>query len=471
MFKNIKEIQEYIKKENIKFIDFKLIDLRGRLRHLTIPASRLTKEVMKDGIGFDASNYGYAKVEKSDMVFYPDLSTAHIEQFAELPTLSIFGDVHVIGEKNVPFNQYPRNVIKAAVDYMKENKIADEMIVGPEYEFTVMDKVSYSTSPKNVSFSVYSEETSNEELDGDGYHNNKKGGYHIDQPIDKAFNYRNEVCFLMDEYDIQAKYHHHEVGGSGQLEIEVEMGDVIKSADDTIMIKYIIKNVANEYHMSATFMPKPLYDEAGNGMHVHMLLKKNGKSIFYEKGKYSNLSTICMYFMGGILKHIKSLCAICNPTTNSYKRLVPGFEAPTTIGYATANRSSVIRIPSYAKMENTRFELRNPDATCNPYYAYSAILMAGIDGIKNKIDPKDYNWGPFDCNLFDLSAKEKAKLDFLPKNLDEAIDALKKDHQYLLEGNVFSKDLLERWINIIKKDSDEINKIPHPAEYERYFDL
>ncbi|MDO4940990.1 MAG: type I glutamate--ammonia ligase [Erysipelotrichaceae bacterium] len=473
MFKNYKEIKEYIKKEKILFIDFKIIDLCGRLRHLTIPASRFTETLMKDGIGFDASNYGYAQVEKSDMVFYPDLASAHFEQFSDLPTLSMFGDVYVIGEKNVPFNQYPRNIIKAAVDYMKSNKIADEMIIGPEYEFSVFDSVSYSTNPKDISLKINNDESIDaaNNLDSDGYHSSGAGAYHIDQPVDKTFDFRNEACLLMNEYDIPVKYHHHEVGGSGQLEIEVEMGDVIKMADDTIMAKYIIKNVAREFDMSATFMPKPIFNEAGNGMHVHMLLRKNGKSVFYEKGKYSNLSTTAMYFMGGILKHIKSLCAICNPTTNSYKRLVPGFEAPTTIGYATANRSSVIRIPSYAKKENTRFELRNPDATCNPYLAYSAILMAGIDGIKNKIDPQDNNWGPYDCNLFDLSDKQKAKLDFLPGSLDEAIDALKKDYKYLLAGDVFSEDLINRWIKVIEKDNDEIKKIPHPAEYERYFDL
>lgn len=473
MFKNIKEIQEFIKKRNIEFVDFKLVDLRGRLRHLTIPSSRFTEKTMIDGIGFDASNYGYAQVEKSDMVFYPDLSSAHLEAFSETPVLSIFGDVYVIGEKNIPFNQYPRNVITAAVDYMKKMKIADEMIIGPEYEFTIMDAVSFSTNPKHVSFEIYNKESSDasNELNYDGYHCLGRGGYHVDQPIDKTFDFRNKVCSIMNEYDIPVKYHHHEVGGSGQLEIEVEMSDVEKMADDTIMTKYIIKNIAKNCNLSATFMPKPIFNEAGNGMHVHMLLKRNGKSVFYEKGQYANLSKTAMYFIGGILKHIKSLCAFCNPTTNSYKRLVPGFEAPTTIGYATANRSAVIRIPSYAKKENTCFELRNVDATCNPYFAYSAILMAGIDGVKNKIDPKDYNWGPFDFNLFDLSDKEKTKLDFLPKSLDEAIDELKKDYKYLLEDDVFSKDLIDRWTTIIKKDNDDINRIPHPAEFERYFDL
>lgn len=473
MFNNIEEIQDYIRENDIEFIDFKIIDLRGRLRHLTIPASRFNDNLLKDGIGFDASNYGYAKVEKSDMVFYPDLKTAHEEKFSQANILSMFGDVYLIGEKNIPFDQYPRNIIKAATSYMKEKGIADTMIIGPEYEFTVMNAVAYSTKPKDISLKISSIESSDfaDAFNNDGYHNTIKSGYHIDQPLDKTFDFRNEICLTLNDYDIPVKYHHHEVGGSGQLEVEVEMGDVVKYADDTMMTKYVIKNTAVDFGLCATFMPKPIYGEAGNGMHVHMLLKKDGKPIFYEKGNYANLSKTAMYFIGGILKHIKSLCAILNPTTNSYKRLIPGFEAPVTIGYASANRSSVIRIPSYAKEENTRFELRNPDATCNPYLAYSAILMAGIDGVNNKIDPKDYNWGPFDFNLYELSEKDKAELDVLPKSLDEAIDALKSDHQYLLEGNVFSLDLLNRWINVIKKDCDDINKIPHPAEFERYFDL
>ena len=473
MFKNIKEAQKYIKVNDVQFIDFKLIDLRGRFRHLTIPAERLTEETMKDGIGFDASNYGYANVEKSDMVFYPDLSSAMIDPFALENTITMFGDVYVINDKNIPFNQYPRNVVNAAIDYMKKSKIADEYIIGPEYEFTLLDNLSYKVSPTEVSYRLSSDESEHGASEDYPvpYHTTSKGGYHIDKPCDSTFDLRNEMCEVMKECGINVKYHHHEVGGSGQLEIEVELDDMRKLADDTMLTKYIIKNVADENDACATFMPKPIYGEAGNGMHVHMLLKKNGKSIFYKKGNYANLSKEAMYFMGGILKHIKSLCAFTNPSTNSYKRLIPGFEAPVTIGYACANRSSVIRIPSYAKQENARFELRNPDATCNPYFAYSAILMAGIDGIKNKIDPKDYNWGPFDFNLYDLSAKEKAKLDHLPKSLDEAIEELKKDNKYLLENNVFTKDLIERWINIIKKDADEINTIPHPAEFKKYLDI
>ena len=475
MFKNISEVKKFIKDKKIEFVDFKLVDMQGRFRHLSIPAERLTESTMVDGIGFDASNYGYAHIEKSDMIFIPDLKTAVLDPFTNTKTLTMMANVYVIDNpKNRPFNQYPRNVVNAAIDYMKKTKIADEMIIGPEYEFNIFDSMQYSLASNDVSYKINARESelSSNCDNSNGYHTLTKGGYHVDRPCDITFDLRNDICSKMKKFGIDVKYHHHEVGGSGQDEVEVQLDEMSKLADDTMLAKYIIKNCAAEAGMSATLMPKPIYGEAGNGMHVHMLLKKNGKSVFYKKGNYANLSDNAMYFIGGILKHIRSLCAFTNPTTNSYKRLIPGFEAPVTIGYASANRSSVIRIPSYAKGEDkTRFELRNPDATCNPYYAYSAILMAGLDGIKNKIDPKKHNWGPFDFNLYDLSEKEKAKLEQLPKNLDEAIEALNKDHDYLLEGNVFSKELINNWINIIKANADKVNKIPHPAEFEVYYDL
>lgn len=276
----------------------------------------------------------------------------------------------------------------------------------------------------------------------------------------------------MEDWGIDVKYHHHEVGGSGQMEIEVELGDMVDMADKTMIIKYIIRNAAVQEGKTATFMPKPIYKEAGNGMHVHMLLMKDGEPIFYDENGYSGLSQTAHYFIGGLLKHVPSLCAFTNPSTNSFKRLVPGYEAPVTIGYATSNRSAVIRIPAYAKSPAAkRFELRNPDATANPYYAYAAILMAGLDGIKNKIDPSANGWGPYDCNLFDLPEDEKAKIQSLPRTLDEALDALEADHDYLTAGGVFPERLIEIWLERKRKESLEISQIPHPAEFEKYYDL
>ena len=475
MFKNLKEAQKFIKDYEIEFIDFKMIDLKGRFRHLSIPSENLDEEVMKYGIGFDGSNYGYAAVEKSDMVFIPDLTSACVDPFIEAPTLSMMGDVMVIGEKeNTPFNQYPRNITKAALSYMKKEKVADEMIIGPEYEFHLFTGIERKVAPNNVSYNLSCEESywESDEPISFGYHNQKGSGYHIDNPIDMAMDARNEICNNLKEFGVDVKYHHHEVGGSGQQEVEVSLGEMSKLADDTLWAKYVIRNTAKEYGFSATFMPKPIYGEAGNGMHVHMLLKKNNKPIFYADNTYGNLSKTAMYFMGGILKHVKALCAFTNPSTNSYKRLVPGFEAPVTIGYAMANRSSVIRIPSYAKSKDAkRYELRSPDATCNPHFAYSAILMAGIDGVKNKIDPNDYNWGPFDKDLFSLSDKEKAKLDHLPTSLEEAIKELEKDHDFLMAGGVFPKELIETWIKSLKKDLEYVNKVPHPCEIDLYYDL
>lgn len=256
------------------------------------------------------------------------------------------------------------------------------------------------------------------------------------------------------------------------MEIEVELGDMVDMADKTMIIKYIIKNAAVLEGKTATFMPKPIHNEAGNGMHVHMLLMKDGEPIFYDEKGYSGLSETAHYFIGGLLKHIGSLCAFTNPSTNSFKRLVPGYEAPVTIGYATSNRSAVIRIPAYAKSPKAkRFELRNPDATANPYYAYAAILMAGLDGIKNRIDPTEHGWGPYDCNLYDLPEEEKSKIQSLPKTLDEALDALEADHEYLTAGGVFPERLIEIWLKRRRKESLEISQIPHPAEFEKYYDL
>jgi len=278
------------------------------------------------------------------------------------------------------------------------------------------------------------------------------------------------MCMEIEKAGYPVKYHHPEVAASGQFEIEPKLGQMSKMADGTMMIKYIIKNVAAKYGKTATFMPKPVYGEAGSGMHVHMLLLKNGEPVFSDDNGYSHLSETAHYFIGGLLKHIGALCAITNPSTNSFKRLVPGFEAPVTVGYATSNRSAVIRIPAYAKTPKMRrFELRNPDATCNPYFAYAAILMAGLDGIKNKIDPHKNGWGPYDVNLYTLSDKEKKKLKQLPTRLEDALDALEKDYKFLMEGGVFPEELIKNFIKTKRAECLKLNQIPHPAEFDRYY--
>lgn len=462
--------------KGIRMIDFKMTDLDGRWRHITIPVERFNEDIFIYGIGFDGSNYGYAPVEKSDMVFIPDPETAVVDPFTEIPTLTMCGDVCVIGEENRPFDQYPRNVSLRAVEYMKELGIADEMLIGPEFEFHLLDHVSYTVTPQKTSYTLDTRQASwnsaKECPENAGYQVPSKGGYHIAAPADVAYSLRSKMCILLQDWGVDVKYHHHEVGGSGQMEIEVELGDMVDMADKTMIIKYVIKNAAAQDGRTATFMPKPIYKEAGNGMHVHMLLKKDGKPVFYDKDGYSGLSRTAHYFIGGLLKHVASICAFTNPSTNSFKRLVPGYEAPVTIGYATSNRSAVIRIPAYAKSpDSKRFELRNPDATANPYYAYAAILMAGLDGIRNQIDPEKEGWGPYDCNLYELPEEEKKKISSLPRSLEEALDALEKDHDYLTAGGVFPQRLIDIWLKRKREECLRISRIPHPAEFEAYYDL
>jgi glutamine synthetase len=399
-----------------------------------------------------------------------------IDPFTEVPTVNMVGDVLVIGKDNLPFDQYPRSIAKKAEEYMRESNIADKILLGPEFEFHIFDNVAFEVKSNSAFYYVDTSQaewhTGKRTEDNNGYQVSTKGGYHIDIPNDVNYDLRSKMCNLLNKWGVPVKYHHHEVGGSGQQEIEVEFGELSQMADNTMIAKYVIKNTANKANKTATFMPKPLGTEAGNGMHVHMLLFKDGKPLFYDENGYAGLSEFAMNFMGGILKHIRSLCAFTNPSTNSYKRLIPGYEAPVTIGYATANRSAVIRIPAYAKKpEVKRFELRNPDASANPYFAYSAILMAGLDGVINKINPCDYNWGPFDCNLYNLPEEERNKIDALPRTLNEALDALENDYEYLLKGGVFPKRLIDIWIKDKRQEARRIDNIPHPAEFKKYYDF
>ncbi|MDO4582286.1 MAG: type I glutamate--ammonia ligase [Bacillota bacterium] len=474
MFTKVEDVQKYCLENGVKMIDFKMIDLNGRWRHLSLPVERFNESVMQWGLGFDGSNYGFAPVEKSDMVFIPDLTSACMEPFTEMPTLTMIGDVCTITPNgNIPFDQYPRNVAKAAVEYMRSTGIADEIILGPEFEFHIFNNISFEAKPQRVAFEVdsiqaewYTSERSH------GYQTQHKGGYHIAPPQDMTYDLRSKMCVLLEERGVEIKYHHHEVGGPAQVEIELNFAPLVEMADRTMMLKYVVKNAAIKEGLSATFMPKPIHDEAGNGMHVHMMLRKDGKPVFYDQDGYSGLSETAHYFIGGILKHAASLCALTNPSTNSYRRLVPGYEAPVTIGYATANRSAVIRIPAYAKdpMEK-RFELRSIDATCNPYFAYAAILMAGLDGVENKIDPRVEGWGPYDFNLYNLSEEDKKKIQGLPPTFRKALRALDEDHDYLLKGGVFSERLLKIWYQRKLAEADTIESYPHPAEYKYYYDL
>ena len=474
MSKSVKDIMKLIKDNQIEMVDFKMVDINGQYRHVTIPAKNFNESTMQNGIGFDASNYGYAVVEKSDMVFIPDPDTAVIDPFCQIPTLSMTGNAMIIDSpENRPLAQYPRNIVLAAEQYMRDSGIADTMLILPEFEFYLFDNVGWEVAPNSIGMTLDADQAHwNSAVQGLGVVVPKQKNYHVAKPFDPTYECRSEMCMLMEDAGIKIKYHHPEVSASGQFEIEPQLGEMSKMADATMMIKYIIRNTALKHGKSATFMPKPVYGEAGNGMHVHMLLLKDGQPVFSDDNGYSNLSKDAHYFMGGLLKHIASLCAITNPSTNSFKRLVPGFEAPVTVGYATSNRSAVIRIPAYAKTPNLRrFELRNPDATCNPYFCYAAILMAGLDGIKNKIDPHENGWGPYDMNLYNLPEEEKAKLKGLPTSLDAALDALEADHDYLTAGGVFPEELLKNFIKTKRAECAQMSAIPHPAEFDKYYNL
>jgi len=474
MKKTVQDVMNLIQEHDIKMVDFKMVDINGQFRHVTIPAKHFSETTMQNGIGFDASNYGYAVVEKSDMVFIPDPDTACIDPFCSIPTLSMTGNAMIIDNpENRPLAQYPRNIVLAAEKYMQDSGIADTMLILPEFEFYLFDNVGWKVAPQNIGMSIDANEAHwNSDVEGMGRIIPKQKAYHVAKPFDSSYEARSEMCLLLEEMGITVKYHHPEVGGAGQFEIEPQLGQMSKMADASMMIKYIIHNTAMKYGKTATFMPKPVYGEAGSGMHVHMLLLKDGEPIFSDDNGYSNLSETAHYFMGGLLKHIASLCAITNPSTNSFKRLVPGFEAPVTVGYATSNRSAVIRIPAYAKTPNLRrFEIRNPDATCNPYFCYAALLMAGIDGIKNKIDQHANGWGPYDVNLYTLPEEEKAKLKGLPTRLEDALDALEADHDYLTAGGVFPEELIKNFIKTKREECSQMAAIPHPAEFDRYYNL
>ncbi|MBE6969500.1 MAG: type I glutamate--ammonia ligase [Ruminococcaceae bacterium] len=474
MAKTAKDILKMIREHDIKMVDFKMVDINGMYRHVTIPATHFSEELLEEGIGFDASNYGYAVVEKSDMVFIPDVETAYIDPFCEVPTLSMTGDAMIIDyPKNRPLAQYPRNIVRAAEEYMKSTGIADTMMILPEFEFHLFDDVCWEVQPNSIGMSIDVKQAYwNSGTNGKGCVVPKQKNYHIAKPFDETYECRSMMCLRLEEAGIPVKYHHPEVGASGQFEIEPHLGQMSKMADASMMIKYIVHNTAKEFGLAATFMPKPVYTEAGNGMHVHMLLLKDGEPVFSDDNGYSHLSETAHYFMGGLLKHIGALCAITNPSTNSFKRLVPGYEAPVTVGYATSNRSAVIRIPAYAKTPHLRrFEIRNPDATCNPYFCYAALLMAGLDGVKNKIDPHANGWGPYDCNLFHLPEEEKAKLQQLPTSMAESLDCLEADHAFLTEGGVFPEELIQNFIKTKRAEALQMSQIPHPAEFDRYFNL
>ncbi|MTI65401.1 MAG: type I glutamate--ammonia ligase [Firmicutes bacterium] len=476
MFTEVNEVKSFCEEKGIEIIDFKVVDLSGRWQHLSIPVERFSEKILEDGIGFDGSSYGFLTVEKSDMVFKPDITTGFVDPFCEVPTLTFIANIYQIGDEIERFPGDPRYIAEKAERYLEETGIADKSLLGPEFEFHVLDHISYNNTPNHQEVLIDSKQahwnTQEKEVPNLGYKVSHQRGYHVDMPKDITNDLRAKITRKLEELGVKIKYHHHEVGGPGQVEIETQFGELREMADKTLILKYIVKNLAREQGKTVTFMPKPLYGEAGNGMHVHIQLFNDEIPIFYDENGYSDLSKEALYFIGGILKHAPALLAFTNPSTNSYKRLVPGFEAPVSICYATANRSAVIRIPGYAKKpEAKRFEFRPSDATANPYLAYSALLMAGIDGIRNEIDPSLEGFGPFDVNLYELPKEERDKIKKLPTSLKEALEALENDYEFLLQGGVFTESLIFDQIKRLKIDVRKVNDLPHPKEFELYYDL
>ena len=456
---SLQTINALIKKNKIEVIDLKAIDLAGRLHHISLPMhDNLMSKIIKEGVGFDGSSYGFKKVENSDMILIPDLDTAVVDLFREAPTLSFYSNIVLTDEKRSRFSQDGRYLAKQAEELLKKTTGTDQSMWGPEFEFYIFSKVNYDT---RTATSYYTVEHAEEFY---------KKAYHAANPFDIYDDFRDEACKLLSKFGINVKYHHHEVGERGQQEIETYFSNLLDTADNIVTAKYVLFNFARQKDLFITFMPKPMYQQAGNGMHLHLFLTKKGKNAFYKKGAYGNLNELALYFIGGLLKHAPALSAFTNPSTNSYKRLVPGFEAPVALTYGQGNRASAIRIPKYiSNPDEVRFEYRPPDATANPYLCLSAMLLAGIDGVVNKIDPVKEGFGPYDRNFLDDETKHKIHM--LPRNLTEALDALEVDHEFLRRGNIFTDELLEQWVKIKTEEIQAIGTMPHPFEYKMYFNL
>jgi len=451
-------------------VDLKFGDTHGAWQHFSVPIGELTLDSFKEGFGFDGSSIrGWKSIEASDMLAIPDPKTAFMDPFCAHPTLSLTCVVTETGTKT-PYNRDPRGVTIRAEAYLKKSKIADTAYFGPEAEFFIFDDVQYDNASNGSSYYVDSEEaiwnTGRDEMPNLGFKIRHKEGYLPVPPSDSKQDIRTEMVLLMESLGIHIECHHHEVATAGQAEIDIRFDTLLKTADAMMLYKYVVRNVARQNGKTATFMPKPLVGDNGSGMHTHQSLWKSGKPLFAGKG-YAGLSPMALNYIGGILKHARALCAICNPTTNSYKRLVPGFEAPVNLAYSVRNRSAAVRIPTYSDSPKAkRIEYRPPDPAANPHLAFSALLLAGLDGINNKIDPGE----PLDKNIYDLSPEELTNVPCVPGSIGEACDALEEDHDFLLKGDVFSTDLLEAYIGLKREEQKELDLRTHPYEFFMYYD-
>ncbi len=470
---NAKECLEYAKKNNVVMVDLRFCDWPGTWQHCSYPIGMFDEDVFEDGMGFDGSSIrGWQAINESDMLMVPDPSTAFIDPFFKHPTLVILCDI-VDPVTREPYHRDPRYIARKSVNYLKSSGIGDTCFVGPEAEFFIFDDIKYGTGPNEGFFFIDSIEgswnTGAEEAGGNlGYKPRAQEGYFPAPPLDHFQDLRTEMVLNMEKLGIVVEAQHHEVASGGQAEIDMKFEELLKMADQVMLYKYIVKQTARENGVTATFMPKPVFEANGSGMHTHQSIWKEGKPLFAGDG-YGGFSELGLHYVGGILKHSRALAAFTNPTTNSYKRLTPGYEAPVNLALSSRNRSASCRIPMYSQSPKAkRIEVRYPDPTANPYLAFAAMLMAGLDGIENKIDPGE----PLDKNIYSLSPEEAAGIPSMPGNLEEALACLKEDHDFLLKGDVFTADSIENWIEY--KQEEEVNPVrlrPHPHEFELYFDI
>lgn len=469
---NLEPLSKLARDRKVEFLDLKFCDLIGVWHHITVPASSLKPDLFETGVGVDGSSLpGFASIERGDMIMLPDPTTAFMDPFFDRPTLSFIGDVMEAGKETRPYSRNPRRVAADAEKYLQKIQPGASCILGPEFEFYIFDKVNYFQGPESAFYYLDSAEaawSAGNDQENLGYKIPYKKGYHAAPPLDRTYNLRSEITSMLSEVGVGLKYHHHEVGGGGQHEIEVSFAPLLKMADQSMLVKYFVKNQCFRVGKSATFMPKPLFNEPGSGLHVHQYLADAKGSLFFEKEGIAYFSQLGLWYVGGLLKHAATILAFSNPSTNSFKRLVPGFEAPVAGTYSVANRTACIRIPGYLKDPKTmRLEFRPGDGTMNPYLGYAAMLMAGLDGIKNKIDPGL----PFDKNLDHLSPDEFAKIPQLPTSLNKALNFLEEDYDFLLTDGVFTEDLIESWIKLKRKEVTEIRVRPTPYEFEMYYDI
>ncbi|MBU3630462.1 type I glutamate--ammonia ligase [Polynucleobacter sp. AP-Melu-500A-A1] len=471
MTKTVADVMKLVKEKECTFVDFRFVDTKGKEQHTTVPISAFNEDKFESGHAFDGSSIaGWKGIEASDMLLMPDPTACYIDPFYEEPTLVITCDV-IEPSDGKGYDRDPRSIAKRAEAYLKSSGLGDAAYFGPEPEFFIFDGVRWGTDMQGCFVKIDSEEapwSSGADIEGGntGHRPGKKGGYFPVAPVDTFQDMRSEMCLILESLGIPVEVHHHEVAGQGQNELGTKFSTLTQRADWTIWQKYVVQNVAHAYGKTATFMPKPVVGDNGSGMHVHQSVWKNGENLFAGNG-YAGLSEFALYYIGGIIKHAKALNAITNPGTNSYKRLVPGFEAPVKLAYSARNRSASIRIPHVSSPKGRRIETRFPDPLANPYLAFSALLMAGLDGVQNKIHPGE----AADKNLYDLPPEEDAMIPTVCASLEEALDALAKDHEFLTRGGVFTESMIDAYINLKMEDVTRFRMTTHPIEFDMYYSL